>query len=54
MKHEKKGRCFFRRRLKNGMCVSFIHRKEINYNNLHICFNVTYIKCHIVFVTIEA
>jgi hypothetical protein len=35
-KHEKKGRCFFRRRLKNGMCVNFMHRKEINCNNLHI------------------
>jgi hypothetical protein len=26
----------FRRRLKNGMCVSFMHRKEMNYNNLYI------------------
>jgi hypothetical protein len=39
MKHEKKGRCFFRKMLKNGMCVNFMHRKEINYNNLHIQFN---------------
>jgi hypothetical protein len=46
-KHEKKG-MFFRRRLKNGMCVNFMHRKEINYNNLHIRFNVIYIKCYIV------
>jgi hypothetical protein len=38
----------FRRRLKNGMCVNFMHHKEINYNNLHIQFNDTYIKCHIV------
>jgi hypothetical protein len=30
------------------MCVNFMHRKEINYNNLHIRFNVTYIKCYIV------
>jgi hypothetical protein len=35
---------FFRRRLKNGMYVSFMHRKEINYNNLHIRFKVTHIK----------
>jgi hypothetical protein len=49
-KHEKKGRCFFRRRLKNGIYVSFMHRKEINYNNLHSRFNVTYIKCHIVLI----
>jgi hypothetical protein len=32
----------------NGMCVDFMHRKEINYNNLHVRFNVTYIKCHII------
>jgi hypothetical protein len=44
----KKGKVFFRRRLKNGMCVNFINHKEINYNNLHIRFNVTYIKCYIV------
>jgi hypothetical protein len=43
----KEGKVFFRRRLKNGMCVNFMHRKEINYNNLHIRFNVTYIKCYI-------
>jgi hypothetical protein len=30
------------------MCVNFMHHKEINYNNLHIRFNVTYIKCYIV------
>jgi hypothetical protein len=35
-KHEKEGKVFFCRRLKNGMCVSFMHHKEINYNNLHI------------------
>jgi hypothetical protein len=51
-KHEKKGRCFFRRRLKNGMCVNFMHRKEINCNNLHIQFNITNSKYYIVFVTI--
>jgi hypothetical protein len=44
----KEGKVFFRRRLKNGMCVNFMHHKEINYNNLHIRFNVTYIKCYIV------
>jgi hypothetical protein len=26
----------FRRRLKNDMCVNFMHRKEIYYNNLHV------------------
>jgi hypothetical protein len=42
-KHEKKGR-FFCRRLKKRYVCSFMHRKEINYNNLHIQFksNVTY------------
>ena len=30
------------------MCVNFMHHKEINYNNLHIRFNVIYIKCYIV------
>jgi hypothetical protein len=30
------------------MYVNFMHRKEINYNNLHIRFNVTYMKCYIV------
>jgi hypothetical protein len=30
-KHEKKGRCFFRRRLKNGMYTNFMHHKEIYY-----------------------
>jgi hypothetical protein len=44
---------FFRRRLKNGMYVSFMHRKEINYNNLHIRFKVTYIKYYSL-VTIKA
>jgi hypothetical protein len=47
-KHEKKGRCFFAEGSKSGMCVCFMHRKEVNYNNLHIRFNVTYIKCYIV------
>jgi hypothetical protein len=51
--HEKKGRCFFRRRLKNGMYVSFMHRKEINYNNLHIRSKVTHIKYYS-FVTIKS
>jgi hypothetical protein len=32
-KHEKKGRCFFAEGSKSGMCVCFMHRKEINYNN---------------------
>jgi hypothetical protein len=36
------------------MCVNFMHRKEINYNNLHIRFNITYIKVSHSFVTIEA
>jgi hypothetical protein len=43
----------FCRRLKNGMYVSFMHRREINYNNLHIRSKVTYIKCYS-FVTIKA
>jgi hypothetical protein len=34
------------------MYVSFMHRKEINYNNLHIRSKVTHIKCYI-FVTIK-
>jgi hypothetical protein len=33
------------------MCVNFMHRKEINCNNLHIQFNITYSKYYIVFVT---
>jgi hypothetical protein len=53
MKHEKKGRCFFAEGSKNGMYVSFMHRKEINYNNLHIQFKVTHIKYYSL-VTIEA
>jgi hypothetical protein len=32
--------------------VSFMHRKEINYNNLHIQSKVTHIKCY-TFVTIK-
>jgi hypothetical protein len=44
----KEGKVFFRRRLKNGMCVNFIHRKEINYNNLHIQFNFAHSKYYIV------
>jgi hypothetical protein len=35
VKHEKKGRCFFRQRLKNGMYESFMHHKEIGYINTH-------------------
>jgi hypothetical protein len=31
-KHEKKGRCFFAEGSKNGMCVNFMHHKEIYYN----------------------
>jgi hypothetical protein len=41
---QKEGKVLFRRRLKNGMCINFMHHKEINYNNLHIRFKVTYIK----------
>jgi hypothetical protein len=48
MKHEKKGRCFFAEGSKTGMCVCFMLHKEINYNNVHIRLNVTYIKCYIV------
>jgi hypothetical protein len=44
----KEGKVFFRRRLKNGMCVNFMHRKEIYYNNLHVWLIVPYIKCYIV------
>jgi hypothetical protein len=32
-KHEKKGRCSFRQRLKNGMYEDFMHHKEIYYIN---------------------
>jgi hypothetical protein len=32
----KKGKVFFRRRLKNGMNANFMHRKEIYYINIHI------------------
>jgi hypothetical protein len=49
----KEGKMFFRRSLKNGMYVSFMHRKEINYNNLHIRFKVTHIKYYSL-VTIKA
>jgi hypothetical protein len=49
----KEGKVFFRRRLKNGMYVSFMHRKEINYNNLLIWSKVTHIKYYS-FVTIKA
>ena len=44
----KEGKVFFRRRLKNGMCVNFMHRKEINCNNLHIQFNITHSRYYIV------
>jgi hypothetical protein len=47
----KEGKVFFRRRLKNSMCVNFMHRKEIKCNKLHIQFNITYSKYYIVFVT---
>ena len=50
----KEGKVFFRRRLKNSMCVNFMHRKEINYNNLHIRFNVYIHQMSHSFVTIEA
>jgi hypothetical protein len=49
-KHEKKGRCFFRRRLKNGMYISFMHRKEIYYSNLHDSSIVQNTKCYKVFL----
>jgi hypothetical protein len=39
---------FFRRRLKKRYVCTFHASQEINYNNLHIQFNVTYIKCYIV------
>jgi hypothetical protein len=35
LKREKKERCFFRRRLKNGMYECFMHHKEIYYINIH-------------------
>jgi hypothetical protein len=44
----KRRECVFSTKAKNGMYVSFTHRKEINYNNLHIRFKVTYIKYYIV------
>jgi hypothetical protein len=44
-KHEKKGRCFFRRRLKNGMYIKVlcIAKKWIT-NNLHIRFKDIHIE----------
>jgi hypothetical protein len=42
----KEGKVFFRRKLKNGMYISFMHRKEIEYDNLHIRSKVTHIKCY--------
>jgi hypothetical protein len=35
LKREKKGRCFFRRRLKNSMYEGFTYHKEIYYINIH-------------------
>jgi hypothetical protein len=35
VKHEKKGRCFFRQQLKNDLFGSFMHHKEIYYINIH-------------------
>jgi hypothetical protein len=35
VKHEKKGRCFFRQQLKNDMYKGFMHHKEIYYINIH-------------------
>jgi hypothetical protein len=35
VKREKKGRCFFRQQLKNGMYEGFTHHKEIYYINIH-------------------
>jgi hypothetical protein len=32
----KRRKVFFRRRLKNGMYANFMHRKEIDYINIHI------------------
>jgi hypothetical protein len=44
-KHEKEGKVFFRRRLKNGMCikVSCIVKKRIT-NNLHIRLKTLHIE----------
>jgi hypothetical protein len=44
-KHEKEGKVFFRRRLKNGMCikVSCIAKKRIT-NNLHVRFKTLQIE----------
>jgi hypothetical protein len=41
MKHEKKGRYFFVEGSKNGMCVNFMHPKEIYYINIHKCYIVS-------------
>jgi hypothetical protein len=49
----KKGKMFFRQRLKNGMYANFMHRKEIYYINIHIdiqcltCKHITSHKCWI-------
>jgi hypothetical protein len=44
----KERKMFFRRRLKNSMCVNFMHRKEIYYNNLYVWLIVPYTKCYII------
>jgi hypothetical protein len=43
-KHEKKGRCFFAEGSKTVCMQSFMHRKEMNYNNLHFRFKAIHIK----------
>ena len=54
MKHEKKGMCFFCQRLKNGMYESFMHNKEIYYNNIHTnCLQVFLAKLGIMFNDIQ-
>jgi hypothetical protein len=39
---------FFAEGSKNGTCANFMHRKEINCNNLHIQFNIAQSKYYIV------
>jgi hypothetical protein len=52
-KHEKKGRCFFIEGSKTVCVQNFMHRKEINCNNLHIQFNIYTSQILHSFVTVE-
>jgi hypothetical protein len=54
LKREKKGRCFFRRRLKNDMHEGSTLHKEIYYINTHTnCLQVSLTKLRIMFKDIK-